>query len=213
MKNEVTKQQNIAAIKSAASQLFFLHGIDTTTMNQIAAASGVSKVSIYKHFDSKYAIAYDIYTEYLSVKHQGYTEMIGKGGYSDCTGAEQLGRILDCFIMLSAQDPLFYALFVEYNLYLLRNIPDVSTTRRLYEHLDTPLKSLFLDALDKGLKDGTLATGDSPQIAYEMIIGMLRGVCMTFFLKYAANLNQERFEQLHAQLVHVVDAAMAMLAP
>ena len=66
MKNDEIKQQNHDKIKATASVLFFINGIEATNMYQIAAASGISKVSLYKYYESKYDIARDLLTDSLA---------------------------------------------------------------------------------------------------------------------------------------------------
>lgn len=44
------------SIETAAAQLFSAHGYDGTTLDDIAAASGVTKPIVYRHFDSKKAL-------------------------------------------------------------------------------------------------------------------------------------------------------------
>lgn len=46
-------QRNIERIKEAALQLFSAHGVDQVSMDEIAAKANVSKVTIYKYFQSK----------------------------------------------------------------------------------------------------------------------------------------------------------------
>ncbi len=45
-----------AAILDAAKQMFTQHGFDGVSMDQIAAAAGVSKLTVYSHFGDKEAL-------------------------------------------------------------------------------------------------------------------------------------------------------------
>lgn len=47
-----------AAILSAARQLFLLQGYDNTSMDAVASAAGVSKLTIYNHFSDKESLFY-----------------------------------------------------------------------------------------------------------------------------------------------------------
>jgi AcrR family transcriptional regulator len=49
-----------AQVLDAAGQLFAEHGIDGTSMDAIAAASGVSKATIYKHWPDKDALCLEV---------------------------------------------------------------------------------------------------------------------------------------------------------
>ena len=49
-----------ARVLEAAGRLFAEHGIDATSMDAIAAASGVSKATIYKHWPDKGALCLEV---------------------------------------------------------------------------------------------------------------------------------------------------------
>jgi AcrR family transcriptional regulator len=49
-----------ARVLEAAGQLFGEHGIDATSMDSIAEASGVSKATIYKHWPDKGALCLEV---------------------------------------------------------------------------------------------------------------------------------------------------------
>ena len=60
MQPDVTKrpgrpksEEKADAIRSAAIDLFMADGMDRTSMDAIAAAAGVSKQTVYSHFNSK----------------------------------------------------------------------------------------------------------------------------------------------------------------
>ena len=46
-------QVHLEKIASAAERLFFCHGIESTSMNQIADAAGYSKATLYVYFANK----------------------------------------------------------------------------------------------------------------------------------------------------------------
>ncbi|MBQ3920640.1 MAG: TetR/AcrR family transcriptional regulator [Firmicutes bacterium] len=92
MKNDEIKQQNHDKIKATASVLFFINGIEATNMYQIAAASGISKVSLYKYYESKYDIARDLIFDALEDTSRRFKEKWKV--VPDETGAQELKRLL-----------------------------------------------------------------------------------------------------------------------
>lgn len=56
VKRALKKAQRRAGILSAASRLFSRHGYRRTTFDEIAAASGSSVATVYKHFKNKEAL-------------------------------------------------------------------------------------------------------------------------------------------------------------
>ena len=49
-----------AAILASAKQLFAEHGFDGVSMDQIAQAAGVSKLTVYSHFGDKETLVGDV---------------------------------------------------------------------------------------------------------------------------------------------------------
>lgn len=211
MKNEDIKQHNLAKIKQTAAVLFFEQGIEQTTMNQIAAAASVSKVSLYKHFASKFAIVTDIYEEYLAERGMRYAAYLREQDLSKLSGVEQLRCVLRLFTFVSEDDPMFYSLLVEYNTHLLRYEPNLAKVDALYELIDAHIWPFFLRALEKGREDKSLSYASAPEELFELISGALRGIYMSFFLKHIPDMTKERFGALRGQLALAVEAAIRML--
>ncbi|NEW69631.1 TetR/AcrR family transcriptional regulator [Streptomyces rhizosphaericus] len=57
--------QTRARIASVATQLFLERGFDEVTINEVAAAAGVSKVTVFAHFDRKEDLLFDRFPEAL----------------------------------------------------------------------------------------------------------------------------------------------------
>ncbi|EXU69767.1 TetR family transcriptional regulator [Streptomyces sp. PRh5] len=57
--------QTRARIASVATQLFLERGFDDVTINEVAAAAGVSKVTVFAHFDRKEDLLFDRFPEAL----------------------------------------------------------------------------------------------------------------------------------------------------
>ena len=53
-------------VLEAATELFAQRGIDGTSLDAIAAASGVSKATIYKHWMDKEALAWGSCTTFMN---------------------------------------------------------------------------------------------------------------------------------------------------
>ncbi|MBI0378222.1 helix-turn-helix transcriptional regulator, partial [Streptomyces albiflaviniger] len=57
--------QTRARIASVATQLFLERGFDDVTINEVAAAAGVSKVTVFAHFDRKEDLLFDRFPDCL----------------------------------------------------------------------------------------------------------------------------------------------------
>lgn len=208
MKSEDIKQQNFEKIKSTASVLFFIQGVEATNIYQIAAASGISKVSIYKHFETKYDIAKEILYERIDLRAEELADEWEEK--PDETGAERMRRLLEYLTMTTQGDMIFYALFLEYAMYLQRS--HKSQIPQLFERYEKPFRDLFISALEQGRGDGSLHYEDAPQTVFEIVTGTIRGTCMLFFLKNAGGLSENHLSDLNHRLKHVMEGCMRMLA-
>ena len=211
MKNEEIKRQNLNRVLEASAKLFFEKGIEATTMNEIAAASGVSKVSIYKHFESKCDIASRLFHDLVEAVSEDYRANIFTEGYGRLSGAEQLRAILDSYAHATKDDPTFYALFVDYNIYLLRHEPLGGKVERLYESIDSIIRPRFLAAYEKGRADGTVTVDRSAEEMYELISGALRGTYLSYFLRTIPFVNAEKLDHLQKMLTLATRAVYRLL--
>lgn len=59
-----------ARILSTASHLFYERGVNAVGVNEIAAAAGASKLSLYKYFSSKHALVEAMLTELSDDTHE-----------------------------------------------------------------------------------------------------------------------------------------------
>ncbi len=206
MKSEDIKQLNYEKIKSTSSVLFFIQGIEATNMHQIAAASGISKVSIYKHFESKYDIVREILYDYMDASAARLDEeWIDNPNES---GAARLQRLLQMLTTLSEDDIIFYTLFMEYAIYLQRI--HKSQVPQLFEKFDAPFRSRFIPAIELGRKDGSLTGGDDAATLFEIVTGAVRGTCMLFFAKNAGDLSDDYLNDLNSRLTTVINGFMLL---
>lgn len=181
MKNAAIKKRNIQRINDAAIKLFFKKGIDATTVNEIAQLARVSKVSIYKHFNSKLDIALSIADNLFHEFKTSVSDTVFGEQYDKLTGFEQVKRIVENYTRLQDDDPIYYIFLVDLNIFLLRHRDEVDapiTTDRFSEIL----KPRFVSALEKGRRDKTIGViSTSYEEIYEMVSATFRGIYLSFF--------------------------------
>jgi AcrR family transcriptional regulator len=101
-------------VLEAAAQLFAERGIDRTSMDAIAEASGVSKATIYKHWKDKEALLLEVMIE-ISGLHERPTfrsgnprnDLIAVLSYRPQTGRERSQQIMPHLIAYSAHNQKF----------------------------------------------------------------------------------------------------------
>jgi len=79
------------AIVTAAKTLFWKHGIRRVTIEEICETAGVSKMTCYKYFENKTAIARYLLEDMFESGTKAYKEIYK----SDCSYEEKVKKLLD----------------------------------------------------------------------------------------------------------------------
>lgn len=158
-----------------AFQLFCKRGIDNVTMEEIARASRVSAMSVYRYFSTKAEVVLhtqqvlwnEISQKIIDNTRQNEELYCMKSGY------EQAKTVLKGFENLY-RDYSHYILFAaDFKLYLFREKLQIKEKDHM-EMLDS-VQILFYHAIEKGREDGSIQVkGDIEDIFYTMW-GILRG--------------------------------------
>ena len=94
MANEIVRQMNIQNVLQQAMELFTENGIENTSMEMIARASGLTLRSIQNYFHTRN----DLYVSLLKRSHalelEEMIDFFGSKGYQSKTGAERVIAII-----------------------------------------------------------------------------------------------------------------------
>jgi AcrR family transcriptional regulator len=137
----LSSNERRAQLLAVASEHFARTGYEATTMDQVAAAAGVTKPLLYQHFESKHALYEELVTE-AAVR---LLERLAIAAAPDATPREKVERGFDAyFTMLLGEDASFRLLLAS------------STDEDIARHLDAVEHSLiaFLDPLIDADLDG-----------------------------------------------------------
>ena len=74
-KNTITDSKKLQQIVSAGEKLFFQYGVKRTRVEEICRKANVSKMTFYKYFENKFALAEHIVQEILSEAWQKLDEV------------------------------------------------------------------------------------------------------------------------------------------
>lgn len=169
---ESEQRQRKSRIIHTAFRLFRERGVDGVSMREIARASEVSEKSLYRYFDTKA----DLLLEAVTVL---WTEIVAEllrfidEDYRHKTGWEQVGVLLDGFRWLY-QEHLDYVLFsYDYKHFLIRH--DLKLSVDAFSDELAPMHEAFVQALSKGMADGTVRPCGTPEDVYWSVWGLMRG--------------------------------------
>ncbi len=149
-----TKQK----IARAALDLFITKGVSETTTREIAQLAGVAEGSIYRHFESKDALAWELFRNH----YQHLTLSLDAAQRPHDGIRDKAEAIVRTWCRLAEED---WSLFTYYLLVQHRHLAQI-------EDRDNPvhvLRRVIADAMDKG---------EIPVRDVELVTGMALGVVM-----------------------------------
>lgn len=162
-------------IEAAALALFVEMGVDAATTREIAARAGVSEGAIYRHFDSKDALAA---TMFLKV-HTRLASLIRDAARSKRGITEQVAAIVDAYCATADED---FPLFAFHLLNTHRFLPSP-------EGADNPVEAVE-DIISGAMERREIARGDPAFIAGMALGAVLQTALQIQYGRLRAPLSQ-----------------------
>lgn len=150
-------------VMRAAIRLFVKQGIDGTTIQDIAREAGVSEGALYRHFKSKDALAWHLFSTHLAE----FTTHLFSMVLSQPTAEERIRVfVAECFKAFEANRDLFTYLIL-------------SEHRELKKYPGTQLHPghVILKVIQEGQAAGEIRRGD-PYILGSLVLGGIIRVCV-----------------------------------
>ena len=164
-------------------KMFSERGIDLVSIDEIAKACGMTRVTIYRYFPSKLDLVIEIgsvmWREYYSKMSEKYPS-----GITDALSArEHFELFLDCFIDLYREKRALLRFNQYFNLYI-GSMHATGDQLRPYTAAIFIIKRSFLKLYRKAQRDGTLRT----DISEERMFSALLHIMLAAVTRYAAGL-------------------------
>src|SRR5574344_1704408 len=102
------KNGRIAHILGCAMKLFSEDGIDTVTMDDIAASSEIGVASLYRYFKTKEELAIQCAAQSWQTQEKIFAVKFGEESFRRKNGLGQLEDLFSIFCDLYETDPAFY---------------------------------------------------------------------------------------------------------
>lgn len=155
----------------AAARLFLERGVERTTMDDIAAAAGTSRTSVFNYFGYKEAILVEIgarYVRFIGEAADGAnTPRPGETPHD--AARRTLMALADAVAALAAREPTLIAAVAREMTH-----SDAARRRRAMERMQYPA---LLEGLLRGLEDaGALRAGDRVETLIRQIVDLTSGV-------------------------------------
>jgi TetR/AcrR family transcriptional regulator len=149
----------------SAAELFADFGLDATKMEDIAAATGVPKATLYYYFEGKEDILAFLFHEILDAVGRAVEDAVRSGG----SAAERLRAVIVAYLgVIQAYPAANRAL--QFDLGRAARIPLID--ERVEAAFRRPIRAL----LDEGVADGSLRAGTHPRLRSVAILGVITTV-------------------------------------
>lgn len=180
------------AIRQAGVKLIYKHGYEAMSLRQLAAEVGLQSGSLYKYFENKQNLLFDIVRDHME-------DLLGKAE-ADLAGiTDPLARLktFSAFHLRYHMTRMAHVFIANME---IRSLEDehravVVALRRRYE-------GLLEEILRQGAEDGVFQVSE-PKVATYAIISMLTGICMWY--RPGGRLSQDELVEIYTGLV--VDGA------
>ena len=146
----------------AAAELFADRGLDGVKMNDIAAATGIPRATLYYHFEGKEAV----FSYMCAVLFEALEEAVSAALAAPGSAAERLSRVIRAQIALYAENPIALQA-IHLDLGRAARRPDVF--KRAAHSYVVPVAEL----LEEGSADGSLRKFAKPRATAAAILGAI----------------------------------------
>lgn len=149
-------EQRTQQILHTALKLFCQKGIEDTSVEEIAKTAGVGPATIYRYFETKAELAISAGIAYWQMIAGKYLDSLSQEAYQKLNGIRQIKYIFQIFTKIFQEEFLFLKFLQEFDIFVQRY--HISKERlEEYEEYILNLKPYMTNALEKGLKDKSLA--------------------------------------------------------
>jgi len=175
----VDKKEKKDQIIGAALVVFAKKGFAKTTINDIAAAAGIGKGTVYEYFSNKEEIINQSFSFFIRHLELGFQEVL----IQEIPAREKLIRILGGFshAMDSDSQELLELMFD----YWSEGIKNRDSKGLLFEEMNKFYRSyreIFADVIIEGMTEGSFRKDINPRSAASMIVGTLDGILVQWIL-------------------------------
>lgn len=155
-------------ILKAGLELFSEQGIETVSMNAVAAAADVGPTTLFKYFQTKEKLVISISGMAWGEVWQEQISVYGVERYSELTAYEMIRNYTDVMIRLYRERPQLLRFSGNYKTFICRQHMKVEDLR---EHLDPlePIRDLFHKAYLRAQEDNSIRTDVEENVLFSFV--------------------------------------------
>lgn len=169
------RKHNFNAILSAAIDCFLTEGIDKTSINDIAQHSNLTPMSVYRYFGNKQSIAVAAANHLLHEYLQEHQDRCNQAASSNESGYDEFARIVRAYIDTYEAHPEYIRFLQEMTAFTLREPISEQINYMHFGMQDSPLDKPAYNALERGIKDGSVRSEIDLQRVGQTLTNLLTG--------------------------------------
>lgn len=177
-------------IYETALELFRTRGFETTSVQQIVSAAGIGKGTFFNHFPSKDHVLQEWYRQIT----RAALEKIGARRFD--RGRDAVLALSVCLAGSVAEDPLLWD--------AKTGATSSALLRQEEDDLDREVIAFFLQAINRDIANGSLASGSDVNFLTDIVLTILTGTCHSWTI---SGHRWALIETLEARIAFVLDAA------
>ncbi|GGF76563.1 TetR family transcriptional regulator [Azorhizobium oxalatiphilum] len=176
------------AIRQAGVKLIYRHGYEAMSLRQLAAEVGLQSGSLYKYFDNKQSLLFDIVRDHMEDLQARVDEAL-----AGCTTPTERLRAYVGFHLRYHMTRMAHVFIANMEIRSLEEAhrAEVVAMRRRYE-------GLLEEILRAGVAEGVFKVTE-PRVSTYAIISMLTGICMWY--RPEGRLSQDELVIIYTDLV------------
>lgn len=177
-----------AAIREAGVRLIYQHGFEATSLRQLAAEVGLQPGSLYKYFDTKQDLLFDIVSEHMAALTAALHEAVD--GIDDPMARLKAFAAFHLRYHMTRRS-LVYIANSEIRSLDPANRAAVVAMRAAYE-------AVLTETLERGMAAGVFRRADVKVTGFALL-GMLTGICQWY--RPDGRMSQDDLVAVHVDLV------------
>lgn len=172
------REQNIRHVIETAQSLFVENGISNTTINRIAAESGLSAMSVYRYFQTKENLILTVWKDSLQKFYGWYLKRYRPRAAELTNGYEKFLAALDVYIELYSENPEYFAYTREMFATSSRLFPTEKGKQAedvFWKYFDREIPIPIFKALREGMEDGSIRPDVNIYEVYQLVYNVYTG--------------------------------------
>ena len=185
-----------------ATDLFICRSIQEVTIKDIAVSAQVGEATLYRYFGKKQTLVVQSAMKLQQAVNADYFKLEkGKSGY------EKLKIFYLSYLNIFESHPEFFKFINEFDAYMAG---DDTNSIDPYESVVGQYQTVYMNAYQEGLKDGSIKKQDNIEIFYYSTTHALLELCKKLSIKKAV-LSQDNIVEKKAQIECLIDIVLKTL--